>query len=170
MTRSPRPIRIEGDVAYVPLTKGYEAIIDVADVPLVDGVNWCAKENRGTVYACRNIRVGNKVVPVQMHRALLNAPEGVFVDHEDRNGLNNRRSSNLRLADRCQNQWNRGASKRNTSGTKGVSWSAREGKWRAAISVKNKFVSLGYFDSKEAAAAVYASASAAMHGEFGRVA
>ena len=30
-----RPIRIEGDVAYVPLTKGYEAVIDVAADPLV---------------------------------------------------------------------------------------------------------------------------------------
>ena len=38
----PRPIRIEGDVAYVPLTKGYEAIIDVEDVPLVEGRNWHA--------------------------------------------------------------------------------------------------------------------------------
>lgn len=37
MTRAlrPRPIRIDGDVAYIPLTKGYEAIIDAAYVHLV---------------------------------------------------------------------------------------------------------------------------------------
>ena len=55
-----RAIRIEGSVAYVPLTKGYEAIIDVEDVPLVEGWNWSAREERrrdGTVriiYAGRN--------------------------------------------------------------------------------------------------------------------
>ena len=29
-----RSITIEGDLAYVPLTKGYTAIIDICDVPL----------------------------------------------------------------------------------------------------------------------------------------
>jgi len=37
MPRSVRPIRIEGNIAYVPLTKGYEAVIDVADIGLVEG-------------------------------------------------------------------------------------------------------------------------------------
>lgn len=37
-----RPIRIEGDVAYVPLTQGYTAIIDAGDVPLVEGRSWQA--------------------------------------------------------------------------------------------------------------------------------
>ena len=31
-----RPIRIDGEVAYVPLTMGYEALIDAADVPLLE--------------------------------------------------------------------------------------------------------------------------------------
>ena len=30
-----RQIRVDGDLAYIPLTQGYEAIIDAADVPLV---------------------------------------------------------------------------------------------------------------------------------------
>lgn len=46
-----RPIRIEGPIAYVPLTKGYEAIIDAADAPLVRDRNWCAMEVNGRVYA-----------------------------------------------------------------------------------------------------------------------
>lgn len=31
--RKVRPIRIEGDLAYIPLTRGLEAIIDAVDVP-----------------------------------------------------------------------------------------------------------------------------------------
>jgi hypothetical protein len=31
-----KPIRIVGDVAYVPLTKGFQAVIDADDVPLVE--------------------------------------------------------------------------------------------------------------------------------------
>jgi len=38
-----RAIHIEGNVARVLLTQGYETIIDAADVPLVEGRNWCAK-------------------------------------------------------------------------------------------------------------------------------
>lgn len=51
----PRPIRIEGDVAYVTLTRGYEAIIDAENVPLVEGYNWQHfGPNRQTNYARRN--------------------------------------------------------------------------------------------------------------------
>lgn len=34
-----RQIRREGNLAYVTLTKGYEAVIDAFDVPLIDGEN-----------------------------------------------------------------------------------------------------------------------------------
>ena len=34
-SREIRPIRVEGNIAYVPLTKGCEALIDAADVPLI---------------------------------------------------------------------------------------------------------------------------------------
>lgn len=46
-----RPIRIEGPIAFVPLTQGYEAIIDAADVPRVADRNWCAAVVNGHVYA-----------------------------------------------------------------------------------------------------------------------
>ena len=41
--RKIRPIRVEGNVAYITLTKGYVAIIDALDVPIVSGFNWCAR-------------------------------------------------------------------------------------------------------------------------------
>ena len=51
-----RQIRIQGDIAYVPLTKGYEAVIDAADVPLVQGNNWSATVRKRTCYAFRTER------------------------------------------------------------------------------------------------------------------
>ena len=50
-----RPIRIEGQVAYVPLTQGYEAVIDVDDVAFVECFNWYALRNGKTFYAVRHV-------------------------------------------------------------------------------------------------------------------
>jgi len=48
----------------------------------------------------------------------------------------------------------------NTSGVKGVSWSRRNNRWRAAISIRNKTVWLGDFASKTDAAEAYKKAAA----------
>lgn len=98
--REIRPIRVDGQVAYVPLTKGYTAIIDAADLPLVDGVNWGAMEKRrpdGTIRAVYAKNSGTKRGTIFMHRLLVAASESEEVDHVDCDGLNNRRI-NLRIA------------------------------------------------------------------------
>ena len=58
--RQIREIVIDGNIAYVPLTKGKVAIIDAEDIPLVEGWNWTAvKRNDGeTFYAARNHYLG----------------------------------------------------------------------------------------------------------------
>jgi hypothetical protein len=167
--RQLRPIRIEGGLAYVPLTKGYEAVIDAADVPLVSGYNWCALEREHTVYAVRTVK--NAIVKnamVRMHRTILSAPTGVQVDHVDCNGLNNRRA-NLRLATPAQNSCNRRRSRANRSGYKGVSFHSGKNKWQSAIRINGIKKHLGYFASAEAAYQAYVAANPAAHGEFGRV-
>jgi hypothetical protein len=168
MTGPIRPIRIEGDVAYVTLTRGYEAIIDASDVPLVEGVNWYATISRGTVYAVAKLprpQRGNK----RMHRAIMNTPSKMETDHIDGDGLNNRRS-NLRIATTSENQRNRGLSANNTSGFKGVTWDKSAAKWKAQIKLNYVQKSLGNFDTPEAAHAAYVAASEKMHGEFARAA
>lgn len=167
-----RPIRVEGNVAYVPLTKGYEAVIDVADVKNVAKWNWQANPDRRangtirTVYAQRSGPTLNGKQPlVQMHRALLLPPDGSYVDHIDGDGLNNRRS-NLRLATKEQNGYNARTPITNTSGLKGVSWDGESGKWRAQIMHNGKKVNLGRFLSREEAYLAYCNASAIMRGEF----
>jgi HNH endonuclease/AP2 domain len=165
-----RPIRIEGNVAYVTLTKAYVAIIDAVDVHLVDGHNWCALVGKNTVYARRSSSrdADGKQQDVRMHRVIMSAPPEFQVDHFDGDGLNNRRSTNLRLATPSQNAHNQGIRRSNTSGTKGVTWHCRVGKWVAHITLHGKRKNLGYFTEQELAAAAYATASAEFHGEFGR--
>ena len=169
-----RPIRVEGDVAYVPLTKGYEAIIDAADAHLVQDFNWHAQvkpraDNSGVnVYAVRNAATAaNRRVSIGMHRVIAWTPENMETDHIDLNGLNNRRA-NLRNATRVQNGCNQGMTCRNTSGAKGVTWNRRLGKWQAQIGLRGKTYYLGLYEAVELAAAAYAKKSAELHGEFGR--
>lgn len=170
-----RPIRIEGDVAYVPLTQGYEAVIDAADVALVEGWNWFALVQRRKdgsvkcVYAWREAWHEGERRSLRMHRHLMESPDGFQVDHEDGNGLNNRRE-NLRVATHAQNQRNARARIDNSSGVKGVGWSSARGKWRARIRVDGTRHDLGFFRTKREAADAYADASAKFHKDFGRIA
>lgn len=171
-----RSIRIDGDVAYVPLTKGYEAVIDAADVSLVSGRNWRADVRRHrdgsirTVYAIGSERLSDgKERTVLMHRVIACTPDRLETDHIDSNGLNNRRS-NLRPATVAQNQYNRRLGTGNTSGFKGACWHKPIGKWVAQIKLNGKTRHLGYYDTIEKAADAYAAASAELHGDFGRIA
>lgn len=168
-----RPIRIEGNVAFVPLTHGYEAIIDVEDVPLVSEWVWSARITRRvdgeirSVYAKRTDCAKALRRMILLHRTIMDAPDGTFVDHIDGDGLNNRRS-NLRLATLQQNNQNARISIRNTSGVKGVSWDKRGQKWQAFIAADGKNRKIGSYDTIEAASSAYLAASVKMHGEFGR--
>lgn len=161
-----RPIRIDGNLAYVTLTQGYEAVIDVADVPLVAAWNWYAIKDGNTVYAQRSDSISGRRT-VRMHRVLMGEPDGLLVDHWDGDGLKNTRS-NLRLATYQQNVHNARISKSNTSGFKGVSWRKANGKWHAQIRVNGRQRNLGYFPTPESAHAAYCNASASLRGEFGR--
>lgn len=163
-----RRIRIEGDVAYVPLTKGYEAVIDAIDVPLVESWCWCAQVCPRAVYAIRSDHRPNRRT-IRMHRVLMGEIHGLEVDHRDGDGLNNRRK-NLRVATRTQNIRNQRLRSDNTSGIKGVHWFKASRKWRACICLNGKNRHLGSFDSREEAHDAYRTASKEMHGEFGRLA
>lgn len=173
--REIRPIRVEGQVAYVPLTRGYTTIIDASDVPLVAGCNWyawVAKRLDGSVravYAVRAVPMGRSQRLIHMHRVIMGDPEFLDVDHRDGDGLNNRRR-NLRAATKAQNSQNRGIKATSGNAFKGISLDRQIGKWRARIWVNGKNRGLGFFRCPTAAALAYAKASRELHGEFGRVA
>lgn len=166
-----KQVRIEGNFAFVPLTQGYFATIDAADVPLVEGFNWCALVARRadgsvrTVYAVRTDRTGGRSRVVLMHRLIGKTPDGFDTDHRDGNGLDNRKA-NLRTATETQNSQNARISTRNTSGIRGVSWHKARAKWQAQIMSHSKPTFLGYFDTIKEAADAYTAASGALHIEF----
>jgi hypothetical protein len=174
--RTVRQIRIQGNIAYIPLTRGYEAIIDADDAHLAEGFIWFASvklKSDGTissVYACRETSRRNGALrkSVFLHRVIAETPDGFQTDHIDGNGLNNRRA-NLRLATPAQNQHNQRTSIRNTSGVKGVCWDKRIEKWKAQITINGMRKWLGNYDSIDAAANSYAEASANLHPRFGRL-
>ena len=162
-----RQVRVEGALAYVPLTQGCEAVIDAADAPRVSGFNWHVAKNGSRHYARRKQYSTEGSCTFLMHRVLLDAHPEMLVDHINGNGLDNRRS-NLRLASPAQNRQNMGLPAHNTSGLKGASWCKRTKKWQAIISVSGKQHYLGRFATVEAAHAAYCDASAKFHGTFGR--
>lgn len=90
-----------------------------------------------------------------------------MVDHIDNIGTNNR-WANLRLATRSQNLHNRGKTRRNTTGFKGV-WRSKQG-FVADISAGKKRTRLGVFATAEAAHEAYCKAAEKLHGKFARVA
>lgn len=171
--KSVREIRVQGNLAFVPLTKGHEATLDAADISKIGDGGWWALESKRadgtirTVYAVRFEGSKNDRKMVYMHRAISGAMTGEDVDHKDCDGTNNRRE-NLRKVSRSQNSHNTRRRVDNTSGHKGVSWDERSQRWHAYINKNGKRRHLGYFGSISDAATAYAAASAAMHGEFGR--
>ncbi len=170
-----RPVVVEGDVALVTLTRGYVAVIDAADAPLVAGHNWTAMEHLRsdgtirTVCAHRKELVDGKRVTVYLHRVIAGTPDDLVTDHIDGDGLNNRRA-NLRAATTAQNGHNERRAINNTSGVKGVHWHKRDRRWCAKIRLRRKSIYLGEFAHLLDAAEAYAKASAELHGEFGRTA
>lgn len=158
-------IRVEGDIAYVSLTRGYEAVIDAADIPLVEGMPWSAMVTRtGHIYAVRSVA---KFRPrALMHRHLTGAPLGLVVDHSDRDGLNNRRS-NIRIATTAQNNANMCVSSRSKLGVKGVSVE-RGGRYSTRIEDGDRKIYLGSFETIAEASAAYFGAARVLWGDFAR--
>lgn len=152
----------------IPLTCGQVALVDDADYERLAKHKWFARKDadRGW-YAERKVWKPGPVRQqrVAMHREVLGVESGLHVDHRNGNGLDNRRE-NLRAATHSQNQANRMWSTRNTSGYKGVTLHRLTGKWQAAIKVNGRSFYLGLHETKEAAAAAYATAARQRFGEF----
>lgn len=155
----------------VPISAGKIARVSVQDMRRVLQYRWTAQvqKNSDVVYAYRTFADEGKSGKYNsLHRFVLNAPAGVLLDHVDGDGLNCVRS-NLRAATKSQNSCNRGISKCNTSGFKGVSWEKRSGRWLAAIQINSKKKYLGLYDDPRDAALAYDSAARMLHGEFARL-
>lgn len=132
---------------------------------MVSQLKWFAAPGRNTFYAATWVGPWRERQLLKMHHLIFGKPaKGLFIDHQDGDGLNNRRN-NLRESTRGQNSANRVAYGK--SKYLGVSPYHRTGKPRWRAFVGNKYI--GIFPSEEAAAIAYNEAAVLKHGEFAKL-
>jgi hypothetical protein len=154
----------------IPLTQGKFALVDEADFDELNRHRWhYVKVKKGGGYAsrwiCQYTPGSRKKIGVRMHNQILPPPDGMKVDHRNRNGLDNQRH-NLRFADGTQQMANRRTWKRKRF--KGV-YSVQNKhsvKWVGQIRVNGRLIILGRHPTEEAAAIAYNEAATKHFGEF----
>lgn len=147
--------------AEIVLTRGYVALVDDEDLDRINQYKWYASQGGG----------GRKFYAVQatskrrlrMHRLVLNAPDGMEVDHINGDTLDNRKE-NLRLCNRHQNARN---TRRSDMPFKGICFQNK--KWYARIVAAGKKRHLGCFHTATEAAQAYDRAARDYFGEFARL-
>lgn len=152
----------------IKLTQGKCAIVDDEDYEILNAFRWYAWCYAGLWYAKRNFWVNGKCKTVYMHRKILNAQQGIEIDHRNGNGLDNRKE-NLRLCTHRQNMCNKKQPRKgNKLGIKGVYWNKECKKFRAKIQSNGKTIHLGLFNVLDDADIAYRRAELKYFGEFTR--
>ncbi len=155
----------------IPIGRGLAAIVDDDDFEWLSHFKWCSgRHSDGKFIARRTLYLGKQpngkygYGAILMHREILGISDSkVEVDHINGFTLDNRRA-NLRLCTHTQNQWNRGRSKNNTSGFKGV---FRNGnRFTVRLTANGKEHCLGSFSTEKEAAKVYVDHAALLHKDF----
>ncbi len=161
--KDPNEIIIKDNIAEIVLydkecKEIARTIIDVEDTEKIKKHKWClspkgyARTNlNGTSFGIQNIIMSFK------------PSKDCFIDHKDRNKLNNRKS-NYRFCTNAENIRNSKQRINNTSGYKGVEKNGTG--WAARITVNYKRFYLGTFKDKIDAVKAYNRACLKHHDEF----
>jgi hypothetical protein len=166
--RPPAVPRTNADGAcLIDLTRGYVALVDAVDYPMLTAYTWTATVYPNTVYAKATVRgPDGRWTPLFMHRLIIPTP--LEVDHVNGDGLDNRRA-NLRPATQHQQNGNQRPRLGCASAYKGVHWHKQTGRWNAQIKSGAVRRSLGLFAVEADAARAYDAAARQFFGEFARV-
>jgi len=151
----------------IPLTQGKVAIVDDCDYDWLLSFGKWYFDNSGVGYAARN-KPKPQCGILRMHKIIaerMGFPVDVEIDHRDTDSLNNCRS-NLRIATRRQQCYNRRVQSNSKSGYKGVFWDKCKEKWLCQITVDGQTKFLGYFTDPRKGAKAYNEAARKYHGDF----
>jgi hypothetical protein len=139
---------INGDVTKILIESkkhgDFYTYIDTEDLPKLKDVSSVHIRKRNhTFYAVA--RINNK--PAEFHRLLFDEEniKGKVIDHFNHNGLDNRRSSNLRVVTQAVNSQNRNLDSTNKSGVRGVYFDKDTQKWRVEFTINKKRKRIGRY-------------------------
>jgi len=151
----------------IPMKHGRFVMVDDEDFEEMSKYKWSTSLDPKHHYAKHTVYYPDGTrKTLRMHRLIMKAPNGVWVDHINGNGLDNRKE-NLRLCSPSENARNCRLGKGNTSGFKGVY--LVKGKWRGEIKVNKTKYHLGTYKNKIDAAKAYDQAAKKYFGEFAKL-
>lgn len=155
---------LDDSYRIIPLTKGQNTLVDVADFERLSKFSWHAYwDARGkTFYARRTLPNGKTL---SMHRMILGCKHGEEADHVSWDTLDNRRN-NLRRCTHTENVRHRRKRSTSTSGMIGVSFHKRTKTWDARIFVKGRLNHIGCFKTAEEAGRAYDARARVVFKEF----
>ena len=163
-----RKLRYGYPFRRIRLSQGKYAIVDPEDYVWLSLNKWYACNRDRTYYAIRGqwSPILKKRLTISMHREIIDVPEGLFADHINHNGWDNRKA-NLRPATAADNARNARYPKINTSSKyRGVWYNKKKKRWRAVIGINNTRKVIGNFRDEIDAAKAYDKAAKHFYREF----
>lgn len=146
----------------------FRVLIDPEDWPRVSAHTWHVSKRKHGFYFNADLMVGAKHTGIALHRFVMDAPNGMQVDHVHHDYCDNRKSQ-LRFATQLQNNANTRKLPGTSSPFKGVS-RYKGVRWQASIRWNGKPTYLGYCPGTPAGeiacAKLYDHAAREHYGEF----
>lgn len=174
---SPYPDPDRPAVWRVPLRShlaNREALIDEADLPVVEGKNWnwSTRSEDGRIEGVVVLATTGRQLP--LHRMIAGVTEpSTRVSFANGDALDCRRTNLLvrTLAETARTNRKMGSvsGRKYTSTFKGVSWDEPRGKWLVQIRKAQVYTHVGRFDDEVDAATAYDAAARVLFGEHGRL-
>ena len=157
--KSTNKFEIDGDVLKITTAKGCEILADAEEIEKLEKYSWCVSAQG---YAVANIK--GKVVKMNRYILGLDNCVGKFVDHINRNKLDNRKV-NLRFCTPKENARNISVAKNSKSQILGVR-KTKHGKFNVRIVADGKEHHIGNFETIEEAIMARQKAEIKYHGKF----
>lgn len=149
-----KSVKENGVYLEIETNNGKVFIIDKEDYEKIKNYTWyaCHKRKNSSPYIIADYMIDGKKYKLYLHRFLMGCVkgDGKIIDHINGDTLNNSKS-NLRVASRAENQRNCKTQHNCQSGRKGVRKHKLCNKWQARITVNDKEIYLGLFDTFEEA-------------------